>query len=391
LDNLTHSLFAVTLARTPLSRAGRGTTAALILASNAPDIDIVATAGGAVKYLEWHRGMTHGVLGIVGLGLVTAGVVWAGRRIHDQRWPPVGRGLLDPRERVDPPGRLATGGHAEHDASFGMLVAVSMIGVLLHVLMDLPTTYGTRVLSPFDWHWFAVDWMPILDVYLLMALVIGLLGRPTPSQRRAKAAFVLLLMATNYGVRAVAHHQALEVAPRLFGPTLPLPCDPPAASAPLVDSWPRPAAPANPPPGKRCLVEMVAMPSFTSPFTWRIIAQMSNAYEIHDIDLLDQRYREPESNSDIPWRLTLRYPNVWTPAVKQAATTHLGQVFLGFSRFPAARNAVDSHGVTTIRWTDMRFAGGPFALDQPAPRTNVFTATVRIGADGRVLDEGLGR
>jgi len=376
LDNLTHSLFAVTLARTPLGRAGRGTTAALLLASNAPDIDIVATAGGAVKYLEWHRGMTHGLFGIAGLGLVTAVVVWAGRGLYDQR-----------RARQG----AAAGGHTEPDASFCMLVAVSMIGVLLHVLMDLPTTYGTRLLSPFDWHWFAIDWMPILDVYLLMALVIGLLGKPTPSQQRAKAAFVLLLMATNYGVRAVAHHQALELAPRLFGPTLPLPCDPPAASTPVLDSWPRPAAPASPPPGKRCLVEMVAMPSFTSPFTWRVIAQMSNAYEIHDINLLDQRYRDPESNADVPWRLTLRYPNVWTPTVQQAATTHLGQVFLGFSRFPAARNAVDSHGMTTVRWTDMRFAGGPFALDQPGPRVNPFTATVRIGANGQVLGEALGR
>jgi len=75
LDNLTHSLFGATLARTPLSRAGRGTTAALILASNAPDVDIVTTAGGAVKYLEWHRGMTHGPLGIVGLGIVSAALV----------------------------------------------------------------------------------------------------------------------------------------------------------------------------------------------------------------------------------------------------------------------------------------------------------------------------
>ena len=85
MDNLTHSLFGATLARTPLSRAGRGTTAALVLASNAPDIDIVATAGGAVKYLEWHRGMTHGPLGIVGLGVVAAAMVWLGRRFYDRR------------------------------------------------------------------------------------------------------------------------------------------------------------------------------------------------------------------------------------------------------------------------------------------------------------------
>ena len=373
MDNLTHSLFGATLARTPLSRAGRGTMTALVLASNAPDIDIVMTAGGAAKYLEWHRGMTHGLPGIIGLGVVTAALVTAGRRFYDQRWP------------------ASRATSSEPDASFAMLCAVSMIGVLLHVLMDLPTSYGVRLLSPFDWHWFALDWMPIVDIYLLVVLVIGLLGRSTPAQRRAKAALVLLLMATNYGVRGIAHHQALEIAPRLFGPTLPQPCDPAPGSAGVIDSWPRAAKPPNPPPGKRCLVETVAMPSFTSPSTWRIIAQMSNAYEMHDVNLLEQRFRDPVTASDAPWRLTLRYPNVWTPTVEKAGATHLGQVFLGFSRFPAARSAVDSAGVTTVRWTDVRFAGGPFALDQPAPRALPFTATVRIGADGQVIDERLGR
>jgi hypothetical protein len=258
--------------------------------------------------------------------------------------------------------------------------------------MDLPTSYGTRILSPFDWHWFAADWLPIVDIYLLGALVIGLLGRPTPAQRRGKAAFVLLLMATNYGVRAVSHQQALAVAPRLFGPTLPELCDaPPPAGLAQLDSWPRRVAPSAPTPGRRCLVEIAAMPSFTSPFKWRIIAQMSNAYEIHDIDLLDQRFREPDQESAAPWRLTLRYPNVWTPIVTRAAATRLGQKFLAFSRFPAARSVVDAHGIVTVRWTDMRFAGGVVALDQPGSGPDLFTATVRMSADGQILEQRLGR
>jgi hypothetical protein len=257
--------------------------------------------------------------------------------------------------------------------------------------MDLPTSYGIRPLSPFDWHWYAVDWLPIVDIYLLATLVIGLLGRPTPKQARAKAAFVLLLMATNYGVRGYLHHQALELAPRLFGPTLPLPCDPPDATTRLLDVWPRPTRPSDPPPGRRCLVEIAAMPSFTSPFRWRIIAQLSNAYEIHDIDLFDARFQEPESASEVLWRMTLRYPNVWTPAVQKAASSHLGQIFLGFSRFPAARSSVDANGVTTVRWTDVRFAGGITGLDQPAPRSGLFTATVKVAPDGRIVEETLGR
>ena len=75
----------------------------------------------------------------------------------------------------------------------------------------------------------------------------------------------------------------------------------------------------------------------------------------------------------------------------QAATTSLGQTFLGFSRFPAARSATDASGVTTVRWTDMRFAGATIAGDSPIRPTAMFTATVRFGADGRVIQETLGR
>src|SRR4029077_10698147 len=112
--------------------------------------------------------------------------------------------------------------------------------------------------------------------------------------------------------------------------------------------------------------------------------------EIRDIDLLDGRFREPDDDGGAPWRLTLRYPNVWTPVVRQAAVTGLGQRFLAFSRFPAARSAIDAHGVTTVRWTDVRFVGGVTGLDQPAPRAGLCTATIRVAPDGRILDETLG-
>jgi membrane-bound metal-dependent hydrolase YbcI (DUF457 family) len=377
LDNLTHSLFGLTLARTPLGRAGRGTTATLLLASNAPDIDIVATLGGTINYLKWHRGPTHGPLGILALGVVTAGLVWTGRLVMDRR-----------RSAAE---ATATA-NIEPDASFAMLVAVSIIGVLLHVLMDLPTSYGTRLLSPFDWHWFAVDWMPIVDIYLLMILVAGSMGfgRPSQAARRGKAAVVLTLMAANYGLRGYAHHQALARVPAVFGPTLAPWCDPDEPRDRAIDSWPKEKAPSPPPEGRRCLVDVAAQPTFGSPLQWRIIAQYSNAYEIRDIDLLEGRFRPSDIEVEAPWRLTLRYPNVWTPTVLRAAQTHLGQVFLGFSRFPAARSAVDAHGTTSVRWSDMRFAGAVVPGDQVLTRSNLFTAVVRIDANGQVMQESLG-
>lgn len=366
MDNLTHTLFGLTLARTPLGRSGRGVTTALVLASNAPDIDFVMGARGNAAYLQWHRGPTHGPLGIVVLGAVVALLVRGGQRYFGRRRP------------GDDP-----------EAPFSMLMAASFIGVLCHILMDFPTSYGTRLLSPFNWHWFATDLMPIVDVYLIMILVVGLLfGSASAEARRRNAAIVLVLMAANYGVRAVARYQAISLAPRVFGPTWPQRCDGGAHDdRALVSIWPR-QSPAAPSSGSRCLVEVAAMPSFFSPFRWRLIAQMSNAYELHDVDVLDARLRRPAEADEAPWRIAVRYPNVWTPAVLDAAMARIPQVFLGFSRFPAARSFSDPRtGETTVRWNDMRFATG-LNIDQRA--RDLFVVTVRLASDGRVIDQRLG-
>jgi inner membrane protein len=366
MDNLTHTLFGLTLARTPLGRSGRGVTTALVLASNAPDIDFVVGARGAASYLQWHRGPTHGLLGVVALGALVALLVHGGQRIFGR-----------PRRDDDPAAPLP------------MLLAASFIGVVCHILMDFPTSYGTRLLSPFDWHWFATDLMPIVDVYLIIILVAGLLfGSVSAAARRRNAAIVLVLMAANYSVRAVARYQAISLAPRIFGPTWPQRCDGGTHDdRALVSVWPRQTA-ATPSAGSRCLVEVAAMPTFFSPFRWKLIAQMSNAYELHDIDVLDGRLRRPAESGEAPWRIAVRYPNVWTPAVHAAATERIPQIFLGFSRFPAARSFADPRtGETTVRWNDMRFATG-LNVDQRA--RELFTATVRLSSDGRVIEQKLG-
>jgi membrane-bound metal-dependent hydrolase YbcI (DUF457 family) len=375
MDNLTHTLFAVTLGRTPLGRAGRGTTTALVIASNAPDVDILTAARGGSAYLQWHRGPTHGPLGIIGLGVLTAAIVWAIQRYIDRRAPT--------------PDLVPS-------ASFGMLVVVSAVAVAGHILMDFPTSYGTRLLSPFDWHWFAADLMPIVDVYLVAALFAGLLfGQASEASRRRNAAIVLALVAANYGVRAVSHHEAIALAPRVYGPLMPKPCDPARSGGGLAVRWPRDEAPAVAAAfadgASRCLVDLAAVPTFVSPFKWRLIAHLSNAYELHDIDVLDPRLRRPLEAGEAPWRVTARYPDQWTPAVKAAATAPLARIFLGFSRYPAARWVIDQRtGVVTLRWTDMRFATG-MTMDQRVGRGNLFVATVRVSPDGLVIDQQLGQ
>jgi membrane-bound metal-dependent hydrolase YbcI (DUF457 family) len=371
MDNLTHSLFALTLARTPLGRGGEGSTLVLVLASNAPDADVVASFAGTLSYLHWHRGPTHGPLGVLGLGLASAGLVWLALR-----WP----------------GRK----QAARQASFGMLAVLGVAGVLGHVLMDVPTSYGTRLFSPFDWTWFTTDWMPILDVYLLAILAAGLVfGAMAPARatgvagsrpragahpRNRTAAVALVLMLAHYGLRAGAHHAALVAAPAAFGPRLPEPCSAAPRSRPIA-RWPSQRSPAAPG-GETdsCLVEVAAVPTFLSPFVWRVIAQTSNGYEVRELDLLTERAGHA---------VYALYPNRWTHAVSKAAESHVARIFLGFARFPAVRSSPDANGNVTVRWTDLRFIR---SLEAQGPRweRGFFTATVRVDIAGRVLGEGLG-
>src|SRR5262245_43482092 len=268
-----------------------------------------------------------------------------------------------------------------------------MIGAACHVLMDLPTSYGTRPLSPFAWTWFAQDWEPIVDIYLLTILAASLwFGRATdksaatPAAARLRNAVLALgLMMVNYGIRATAHYEAIGRAPQVFGAQLPEPCVGTPPESPF-ERWPRAVEPKAADGSSRCLVEIAAMPDFLSPFRWRLIAHLSNAFEVRTVDLLTGA--EASRSSDVRI-IAVHYPNVWTPAVFQAAQSPTARVFLGFSRFPAARSVVAADGGATVRWNDLRFASdtGPNPRER-AP--NLFSATVQLSPDGKIVHERLG-
>ena len=388
MDNLTHTLFAFTLAGTSLRRAGRGTTAALVVASSAPDLDIVsALAGGGIAYLRAHRGPTHGLLGVLVLGAAVGAAVWLWLMATARR-----RGRRRDRASAGDRSGLQT------DASLTALVGISMLGVLLHMLMDLPTSYGTRLFSPFSWRWYAADWLPIIDIYLLLTLALGLIfARLQPEKRHRVTSAVLLLMAVNYGLRAASHQVALGRALRAVEARRLKPCEAggPQNAASLLVTWERVELPGDGFPAgapRPCLVEAAAIPTFLSPFHWRLVTRYEGGYELREIDLLEGRLAAGgRPGGGGPQILTVRFPdqrNQWVARAEQAPTA---RSFLRFARFPAARTFTDQVGVTTVRWSDVRFAGGLTTLvdarGDPAP----FTVTVRIDASGRILSERLGQ
>jgi membrane-bound metal-dependent hydrolase YbcI (DUF457 family) len=348
VDNVTHSLFALTLANAGFRRAGRGATAALVVASNIPDIEILAAfTGGRVSYLAAHRGPTHGPFGLL-LGLAAAGVVWLAG------WA-IGRRRRTPGER--PP-----------SASLRVLAAAGLVGVIGHVAMDLATSYGTRVLSPFRDTWYGVDWMPIVDLYLWAILGAFLAAASRrPALRRRLAVAALLLTAGNYALRAGAHQLALREAAAAEARVMP-------------NSTPRTSLAFHYLNADHPALLPAALPMWASPFRWRLITRVPGGFEVRDIDLLGR-----QRDGDV-----VRFPDERSPVVARAANAHMARIFLDFSRFPAAEAMNHRNGDVTVHWYDIRFAERPVSAADGRNHTSPFGAWVRLSPDGAIVAQGLG-
>jgi inner membrane protein len=355
LDNITHSLVGYTLARAGLGRHTPYAAATLVIASNIPDVDIVsAFRGGSVAYLAAHRGPTHGPLGFLLLAAATAAIVvgWlAWRRRKDATLPRVTVAVA------------------------GQICVLAICGTAIHALMDLPTSYGTRLFSPFDWTWYAFDWLPIVDIYLWALLAVGLVARSiAPKGRREIAVGVLVLVLANYAARAGLHEWAIRQGAAFTADGANRPC----ASAPTLVRHPSVIETALGGPG--ACIQAAALPTFFSPFRWRIVRQYPNGYEISERNLLASRGTSP---------------SIWLPSeagheVARARATRTGRVFLNFSRFPAAHVVQIRPLGTTVRLVDARFAGAVLGFGTDSPAQAPFVVTVEIGPGGDVLREQLG-
>lgn len=338
------------LVRAGLGRGAAGATATMVVASNLPDADIVTAFGGSVAYLAAHRGLTHGPIGIVLFAAVSALAIAAVRAAR-QREPAVWRGVP-------------------------VLFGVALTGTVLHVLMDLPTSYGTRALAPFDNTWYALDWLPIIDVYVWALLVLGLvIGRVRPERQRMGARVALGAIVAFYALRAVSHGEALAIAAGTRADGTPAAC----ASAAVLTRHPTVIEARDAGPGA-CL-QAAALPTFFSPFRWRLLRQQTDRYELREVVLGRDEPITPRvlihSDSD-----------AWSAAARRADTA---RVFLNFSRFPAFRSEVLPDGTHRVRIVDVRFIGPPPRALGPDPQARApFVVTVELSATGSVNAERLG-
>ena len=217
---------------------------------------------------------------------------------------------------------------------------------------------------------------------------------PLRERPRPNAAIVLVLMAANYGVRAVAHERALTLAPQVFGARLPARCDASARSHPIVNRWPRPVSPLT---GKRDAgfvprgrSRRCRRSPRRSTGAWSRSCRMGTKYS--DVNVLASRVRVFSAGHRMPRRASRGgFPNQWTPPCSRPHGPTSDGCFSVFRDSPR-------RGPSLTPTESRRCAGTRCALRAEKPArigqdrgTSFFTATVRIDRDGRILDERLGR
>jgi len=169
LDNLTHSLMGAALAQVALRDGATSARRRLffstgVVASNLPDLDLVATAitPAPLGYLLHHRGHTHTLAGLAAQGVLLAAVL-----------------LLVPGIR-----RLI----AADGARFW---ALSAAGLLSHLLMDAWNSYGVHPFHPLDRGWYYGDAVFIFEPWLWVLL--GVAAASNASNRLARLALLALV------------------------------------------------------------------------------------------------------------------------------------------------------------------------------------------------------
>jgi inner membrane protein len=298
MDPLTHTATGLFLSRAGLNRWTPLAAPILMLAANAPDIDIVTLGGGSVNYLHYHRHLTHSLIAVPVMALLPVLLV-----------------RLIARKPVRWAGALAA----------------ATIAVLTHLLLDLTNIYGIRLGLPFSARWFRLDLTNVVDLWIWAAFLLSVagpfLGRLVGSEigagskprahGRGFAWFALTFVLLYSCGRAVLHARALAIVESRIYQGLP---------------------PA------RAMVS----PDAIDPWKWKAVVETSDFYAVEPLRI--------GSEFDSSRAAIFHKPDA-DPALDAARQDATVARFAEFSQFPLWRvsPAPQPEGAKVVEIFDMRF------------------------------------
>ncbi len=203
MDPVTHITSGVIAGNAIKSRfPHRGIIILCIISAMIPDIDNIVGLINPELYLIHHRGITHSFLG----GLLSALVVSLIFRLFSQKLALI------------------------------KTFIISYSVILVHIFLDLITSYGTQILYPFSRTRYALSCVFIIDPFFTLTLIVLLISSFIVKKRSKTIAvvaifFMFLYPAMNLGIKIYAKkyvvdrlavenvsHDNVRIEPELFSP-----------------------------------------------------------------------------------------------------------------------------------------------------------------------------
>ena len=289
MDTPTHALIGRLIARSVWpEQQSRALVNLVTIASVLPDLDVFFP-GDPLERLETHRGITHSFFGVAIGALALA---WVARRAGLRRF------------------------------SFPKVYAVGLFGLLIHILFDLATSYGTMIFHPFSNFRVSFDILFIIDPYLDVIVIGGLVLGWVNWRKRSFGYRIGLLvfgcyLTLNLGVSLLGYHHIHRW------------CDDHEIQPDRVAIFPTPFSPLH----RRGLVT-------SGDRVWYL--PLSASGNVKDDNLV---YASALSDA--------RLDALWK--------TKSGKIYRWFARFPVFEES-SSDGLTTVVIQDLQFVVQPVGL-----------------------------
>lgn len=309
MEPLTHFLTGACLGRAGFNRKTALATLTLTLATESPDIDLVAYFGGSVTGFAHHRGITHSLIGAPVLAALVLALV---RGCY---------GLMKARgadNRIPP--------------NWKLLYLYAVFGCLVHLLQDFTNNYGVRPFAPFNPKWYSWDIVYIIDPIMLVALLLALtvpgilrlvseeVGTAKPQFRgRGAAISALACLAMVILLRDFEHRRTLTLM----------------KSVTYQNQEP---------------LRLSAFPTALNPFAWNAVVETSAFFQLFPVNVSSGQV-DPDNQS------VVHYKPEETAISLAAKKSRLGQVYLDWAQYPLTQTQKlpGSYGYQ-VTFADLRFA-----------------------------------
>ncbi len=293
--------------------------ASAVLAGTIANIDWLSAYFGPSAYLTWHHTFAHSILaGVLISGLFPA--IFLAKVLR--------RGLGG-RVDVSKGEAVSFDTHALRVMMMGAFLA-PLCAALLHIAMDACQSSGVMLLWPFSSRYFAADWLPRIDPWILAILIVAIalpelfhlvgseIGAKAKKPRGQTGAIIGLALVLLYvGTRATLHSNviALMESRTFHGET-----------------------------ARRAS----AFPESLWPLTWHGVVETETALNQLDVDAASPNTFDPDAS----FRLFKPEPS---PALDTARTTAAAKRFLATAQIPkASLEKTETGYVVVLR--DLRYA-----------------------------------